>query len=357
MKTLIRNPLFVMATIALLVGGYFLVDTFSAKAQQNTYTNNLVGAAWASTPGTQGQGVGWIALTNNTGGSYGVSINPTISTPGGNISGQGWSEHVGWLNFDPSGGFPTQSGNWPVAATLVVPGNQADYPGTMLGDIVGWAKFEPLDGNSGGWDGWVSMRGSGNGVSFGVRIIGDFTTGNGGDYCSGVMGFCPMGGYAWGDMVGGWIDFSYASANLDNVVITDICMDGLDNETTDGTHLPGLPDGTPDNCDPITYGPEICDNNIDDDNDGDVDEVDCDTPPTPVELCDPDTGGPNGVNEDGDSLIDEGCITTLGEICWNTDANGNYIDDNNNNMVNEGCPQGPGPTNGGSSINPIYQEI
>ncbi len=52
-------------------------------------------------------------------------------------------------------------------------------------------------------------------------------------------------------------------------------------------------------------------------------------PPPPVEVCG------NGLDDDGDGLIDEGCAPPPVEVC------GNGLDDNGDGQVDEGCPPPP----------------
>ena len=137
-------------------------------------------------------GMGWLSFncTTDPGGcnssNYGVNIDAS-----GNITGYAWSSNYGWLQFGGLSGFPT--GNGTTAANATLTGNA----------VTGWARFCSVAANpatcsgntvsnssNGGWDGWVSLSGTGYGVT--TNIAGTILT-----------------GYAWGgsDVVG-WINFT-----------------------------------------------------------------------------------------------------------------------------------------------------
>ncbi|MBI4094180.1 MAG: hypothetical protein HY436_00015, partial [Candidatus Liptonbacteria bacterium] len=114
---------------------------------------------------------------------YGVFIDTTS----GNLSGYGWSPHVGWVRFDPAGPFPSAP----------------NHSARLVGETVeGWARVcsvfaSGCDGalrpntERGGWSGWILLAGAArDGSPYGV-VIED-----------GVVS-----GWAWGSFIG-WIDFS-----------------------------------------------------------------------------------------------------------------------------------------------------
>jgi hypothetical protein len=121
---------------------------------------DLSGWAWSST-------IGWISMSGN---GYGIKIN-TDQT----LSGYAWSDNIGWIQFGDLSDFPSGSGTDSENANL------------SGGDLKGWAKALSADGN--GWDGWISLSGTGYGVTV------NNTTGN-------------FSGWAWGSDVVGWVDFS-----------------------------------------------------------------------------------------------------------------------------------------------------
>jgi|GEM_PF-1809941 len=131
-------------------------------------------------------GVGWISVNNtNQGGavSYGLSI-PSGT---GDISGYAWSENIGWISFNAAdiAGCPQGS-----CKAEKIAGN----------NFKGWARVLGIRdalavGNSGGWQGWISL----SGAQYGVKINADNT----------------LAGYGWSDELG-WIDFSRAK-------VTEVC--------------------------------------------------------------------------------------------------------------------------------------
>ena len=71
-------------------------------------------------------------------------------------------------------------------------------------------------------------------------------------------------------------------------------------------------------------------------------------PSPPPETCAPDGYG-NGVDEDGDGLVDEGCLVPPTEQCG-PDGAGNGIDEDRDGVVDEGCAPPP-PTPAGCFTN------
>lgn len=155
-------------------------------------SHNLSGFAWSSN-------IGWISFNCTDRGTcgtsdYGVDVN------GGVMSGHAWSDNIGWIDFNPSGSYPEAPMN----------GGRLD---TTTGQVTGWAKAAASGGpGSGGWDGWIKLRGVWNNPG----------TGESGDYgvLAGpeVSSNCDWGGYAWGgddsasgdlegDEVIGWVSF------------------------------------------------------------------------------------------------------------------------------------------------------
>ncbi len=190
-KNLFRKK---VLTIIIIVISILLTNTtFAATGDTQWY-------AWSDMPDqsdqqitssnlARGSGAGWISLNSNgltsTGASTGyistVSYKVTIDDTTGQWNGMGWSEYMGWIDFNPSGPYPVQPGN------TISGGVKTDW---STGKTCGWARaLAGGTSQSGGWDGWISMCGT----SFGVTI--DSLTGQ-------------MSGMAWGDMVMGWIDFS-----------------------------------------------------------------------------------------------------------------------------------------------------
>jgi hypothetical protein len=125
--------------------------------------------------------IGWISMQGSSP-DYVVSLNTTT----GALTGYAWSDNIGWIKFDPSGTYPAspeysaqvdlvtdQASGWARACTL------AENHETCAGE------GDPL---AGGWDGWISLRGSD--PAYGVSLSGNYLT-----------------GWGWSDSLG-WIDFS-----------------------------------------------------------------------------------------------------------------------------------------------------
>jgi hypothetical protein len=152
----------------------FAVTTFIKAAA----TDSVSGWLW----GGSDSNIGWISA-NNTNMAGVVSYGLNIPAADGNLSGYAWSENIGAMAFDNSGGYLTGCPSGTCSARRV-------------GDnLEGWARFveikKALDiGNSGGWQGWIKLNPTNGGVTI------DPPSGN-------------LGGYAWSDELG-WIDFSKA---------------------------------------------------------------------------------------------------------------------------------------------------
>lgn len=185
----------VLALALLLVLTFYLYSlntTAIAAPQVSGIQQNLSldGYAWSSN-------IGWVSLNCRTGGvgqsnicataNYRVSIDPN-----GNLNGYAWSPNIGWIRFGGLSNFPTGAGTTPA---------NAHFTGTFPDlELTGWARAcsgtaspvgtcSDMNNNpaAGGWDGWISLRGSGYGIS----------TNNFGS---------PQ--YAWGSTVVGWLDMS-----------------------------------------------------------------------------------------------------------------------------------------------------
>jgi len=117
----------------------------------------ISGNAWSDT-------IGWISFDNSL-----VSV-----ASDGTLSGYAWSDHIGWVSFSVADLTGCPSGTCP-----------AQIVGTAL---QGWAKATATDGN--GWDGWISLSNTGVTLAGGTSVTG------------------PFSGYGWGSEVVGWVDFS-----------------------------------------------------------------------------------------------------------------------------------------------------
>lgn len=162
-------------------------------------------------------GVGWISMSrkncNPTGDGTtegGAALNPNypdcpdnqpvtrdanygviIPDANGNVTGYAWSENLGWISFKETDliGCPTMPCN---------ARKDGDY-------LYGWARImgivqagtDPITGNSGGWQGWIKLKGTTQGgQDYGVEL--DKMDGNKDTHT-----------YAWSNELG-WIDFGQA---------------------------------------------------------------------------------------------------------------------------------------------------
>lgn len=160
----------------------FFIIGLSSGTHTNTAsaagTINLTGYAWSDTPTgnpTGDRGAGWIHFDGT---NYGVTEDATTGT----LSGQAWSENVGWISFDESdvNGCPSGTCRGTVDQTT--------------GLVTGWARALAHDAS---WDGWIHFSSGGN---YGSGVVQDTST-------------CAWSGYAWGGSVLGWIHFTDYSGN------------------------------------------------------------------------------------------------------------------------------------------------
>jgi len=148
----------------ILIFIFLLYQADISKTVAQTSTSNLSGYAWSST-------IGWISMSGT---GYGVELNSNDQT----LSGYAWSPIIGWIQFgELTTGFPSGPGT--ISA-------DAKYD-TVNNKLTGWVKANAADNN--GWDGWISLSGTGYGIDV------NSTNGN-------------FSGWAWGSDVVGWIDFS-----------------------------------------------------------------------------------------------------------------------------------------------------
>ncbi len=226
------------ASVALIA---LLVVNFHDRVVSRAFAGGLMavpqdlhGWAWSDMPNGSdqnitpsnhqgGRGLGWISMNGtdtgtNGNGYYKVDLDPAVGT----LSGDAWSEYGGWLDFTPSGPYPTFT---ILGGPNVLPTTPAKVDSVCLTSkgracvVTGWARFiageDTNTQNTGGWDGWVNMSGNtyqghvANG-SFGVTYDADPT-----DVCPTVPTSAPcygkFSGYAWGGEVAGWIGFDGVS--------------------------------------------------------------------------------------------------------------------------------------------------
>lgn len=198
--------------------------------------DNISGYAWSS---YDAGGMGWLSFNCVSGGDcgisdYGVNLSGDIKQSNNNtknvsflskvknffnfvsqtpkvlalnddqdFSGYAWSSNYGWIKFGGLSGFPSGPGTtsdnakmngnnlsgWARACAVFHSGCSGDYyhgNGTVNNNLTGNQSNIYL----GGWDGWISLRGTGYGVTLNP-VSNTFS------------------GYAWGGSdVTGWINFS-----------------------------------------------------------------------------------------------------------------------------------------------------
>jgi hypothetical protein len=166
---------FLFLIIFLILFNFFIFE--KAKAG---ISDNISGWAWS-------ENIGWISFNcyNDYNGdgiledhcsssNYGVKLDPSTKI----FSGYAWSENIGWLTFNESEltGCPQS----PCRAWLDSSNN-----------VQGWARALAYGG---GWSGWIKLRGPNYGVSLNPSTN-------------------EFDGWAWSDMVMGWISFNCKNQN------------------------------------------------------------------------------------------------------------------------------------------------
>ncbi|MCH8741379.1 hypothetical protein IH779_00500 [Patescibacteria group bacterium] len=138
--------------VSLLVLITFLLSFPSLPGEVKAGTgDNVSGWAWS-------ENIGWISFNSiNTGGAIDYGVNVDLGT--GDFSGYAWSENIGWIQFNPVGPYP-ETPTWSVCLDLPGAGQVCDGVGDNL--VSGWARA--LAAPSGGWDGWIKLRGAGHEV-------------------------------------------------------------------------------------------------------------------------------------------------------------------------------------------------
>lgn len=149
---------------ALIALAFSLTNYPGVEAQESA--GSLSGYAWSDN-------IGWISWE---GGDYGITVSPS-----GVLSGYAWSDNIGWISANSSdlAGCPSS----PCSAYF-----------NDDGELQGWLRaIAGGTAQSGGWDGFISLAGSGYGPE--RQSDGSFA------------------GYAWGSDVVGWLSFNYASTD------------------------------------------------------------------------------------------------------------------------------------------------
>ncbi|MBI2888924.1 MAG: hypothetical protein HYY60_01295 [Parcubacteria group bacterium] len=208
--TFLHTTKIILASFALVlfVAALSSLGGFSADSVRAAAGDNVFGFAWSDN-------IGWISFnstdcdTNDDGlidnsncGSIGNSIasyGVNIASATGAFSGYAWSDNIGWINFAPDASGAPES---PKTGVFV------DFAAGVSKPVTGWARACSVfsvpgscagllksETARGGWDGWIKMSGS---WTDGVTL----------DTAASPNTFS---GYAWGDVIFGWIDMSGVS--------------------------------------------------------------------------------------------------------------------------------------------------
>lgn len=176
------------ALIAIAAVAIFFLLGQQTPSVQAAGGDNVFGNAWGASGPNQSDasGISWIRMNNCdspdpndcSGTDFGVNIDSD-----GDFSGQAWSVHYGWVDFDLS--HPDQ-----VCTNLGTTANVdlAEVAANGSAPVTGFAHVYSAGDGDGTWDGCIKMSGS---WSDGVTVYdnGDFT------------------GLAWGDGLIGWVNF------------------------------------------------------------------------------------------------------------------------------------------------------
>lgn len=164
----------IVALILAVVAVSFIAVPKNTTNADSPFYHNVTGWAWSDN-------IGWLSFgCDNEGTCGGVNYGVDMAQDG-ELSGYAWSDNIGWVTFNRNDltGCPSS----PCKAKVI--------PGT--GEMTGWAKALSADGN--GWDGWVSLSGSGS-YSYGP-ILNALNPAR-----------QIFEGYAWGSDVVGWLKFN-----------------------------------------------------------------------------------------------------------------------------------------------------
>lgn len=167
-----------LGAAGLLLAGAFYISFISTPTDVSAAqagSNNITGYAWSSN-------TGWMDFSTST-----YNPNGVLADGSGNITGYAWSDNIGWVKFGGLSSFPTNGPGTFSTSTKIVNGN-----------VIGWARAcagtsngdcSNMNSRTDGWDGWISLRGTGYGVTFDSNSK-------------------RFSGFAWGSNVVGWLDFS-----------------------------------------------------------------------------------------------------------------------------------------------------
>ncbi len=179
-----------------------------AGAQMPT---KMIGNAWAPN-------WGWLNFGSSTAPRVNVDTN-------GNFTGYGWSPNIGWIRLgsDLRGPTGTDTGVKAVISNggAVISGWMRACSAYSDPNDCGLTKPTAVKVASGtergGWDGWFKMK----------NVFYSATTSS-------------YSGYAWGDLVGGWVNFGAISAGSNNVA----CSSSVSSDNSTVTWSASVPGGS-----------------------------------------------------------------------------------------------------------------
>jgi hypothetical protein len=175
-KKLLIFALFVFASLA---GSLYVSHVSHSTHQAKAAPQKVKGYLWSDN-------TGWVSLSCENAGPCGVNTyQVTVDSTTGMLSGMGWSNHLGWLDF----GAGCPSGIDPSTCNAKIVGS----------NLIGWAKFTTA--STATWHGWVSFS-----------SLNDTDPGNTGVQTSGptygpVLSGNSLTGHAWGSTGTGWLEF------------------------------------------------------------------------------------------------------------------------------------------------------
>jgi hypothetical protein len=176
----------------LLALSLFAVFAFAFPAEAQIKPTHMEGWAWSST-------IGWISMSCENTSTCGTSNYEVRIDSSRNLTGYAWSSNIGWIKFGGLGGFPSASGNAGGNARIVESGGVTQLQGWARA-CSGAANVAACSGgansDAGGWDGWISLKGTNYSVRFDQNINQRAVPNTGTSH------------FAWGSTNIGWIDFS-----------------------------------------------------------------------------------------------------------------------------------------------------
>lgn len=224
-----NNNLKNFSIVALVILFFVFYLGFNKQVSSRDSENNVLsGFAWnADDNGGNPGGMGWLSFNCLFNNSCGASNYSVVKENDGYLTGYAWAgssddsniNGIGWVKFGGLSGFPSGKGTkadnaklnndgtvtgWIRACAVFQSGCSGDYyhGAGPVNNILVAPNPNPdnIKPNTflGGWDGWISLSGTGYGVTFN-KSTGAFS------------------GYAWGGSdVLGWINFSQVSMNSEN---------------------------------------------------------------------------------------------------------------------------------------------